>query len=460
MAASNPPSRSMPCVHAAFEQIRSLDFTRTPPLQDYPTTSSIPRTSPERLDAATAKLDHDQSTILPSSSPTAAPYLAAADDTVLYLAYGSNLCAQTFLGQRGIRPLSAVNVSVPTLRLTFDLPGIAYKEPCFANVAPRKISTPPKLPPGLPDPPEIPQPPPGYTFPPHLVADDDGDVTRRTAHGDPQWNNGLIGVVYEVTPDDYATIVRTEGGGASYKDILVPCIAIPSRPPGVPERPPVPGLPKPFWAHTLYAPRIPKIPGDDDGDDKKPDRKVFENGDDGDGGDDDGDDGDCQSPIDKLKDWWKKLLLSPIRPDPEYAQPSARYLQLIVDGAAEHDLPVEYQRWLSSLQPYTITSRLQSLGQFLFLAFITPVMLLYFALGSFLADENGQTPVWFGLMMETYFHLVWGGYDRCFKPVFGDGERTVKEDDDSEGMRRRFGMRNRSWRESSIDEEKASLFSG
>lgn len=452
----------MPCVHAALQQIRSLDFTRTPPSQDYPPISSIPRTSPERLDAATAKLSsHDHTTILPSSSPTAAPYLAATDDTVLYLAYGSNLCAQTFLGQRGIRPLSAVNVSVPTLRLTFDLPGIAYKEPCFANVAPRKIPAPPKLPPGLPDPPEIPQPPPGYTFPPRVVADADGDVTRGTAHGDPQWNNGLIGVVYEVTPEDYATIVKTEGGGASYKDILVPCIAIPSRPPGVPERPPVPGLPKPFWAHTLYAPRIPKIPGDDDGDDEKSDRKVFENGDDGDGGDDD--DGDCQGPIDKLKEWWRNLILSPIRPDPEYAQPSARYLQLIVDGAAEHDLPVEYQRWLRSLQPYTITSRLQAIGQFLFLAFTTPVMLLYFALGGLLADENGQTPVWFGLMMETYFHLVWGAYDRWFKPVFGDGERTVEEDDDdddAEVARRWSGMRNRPWKESSIDEEKASLLSG
>lgn len=354
-----------------------------------------------------------------------------------------------------------MNVSVPTLRLTFDLPGIAYKEPCFANVAPRKIPAPPKLPPGLPDPPEIPQPPPGYGFPPRAVSsrrrrnDDDDTLAGGTAHGDPQWNNGLIGVVYEVTAEDYATIVRTEGGGASYKDILVPCIAIPSRPPGVPERPPVPGLPKPFWAHTLYAPRIPTQPGDDDGDDQ-PDRKVFGNEDDDD--DDDGDDGDCESPIDKVKDWWKKLLLSPIRPDPEYAQPSARYLKLIVDGAAEHDLPVEYQRWLGSLQPYTITSRLQALGQFLFLAFVTPVMLLYFALGNFLADENGQTPVWFALTMETYFHLSWGAYDGWFKPIFGDGERTIDEDD-GEDAKRWSGMRNRSWKtkESSTDEEKASL---
>ncbi|KAJ4417678.1 hypothetical protein N0V82_006039 [Gnomoniopsis sp. IMI 355080] len=450
MASTSSPASST-CIHAVLQNIRALDFTRTPSSQEYPSVASIPRTSRERLEPAIAKDAHEA--ILPSSLPTAAPYLAT--DTVLYLAYGSNLSAQTFLGQRGIRPISAVNVSVPTLRLTFDLPGIAYKEPCFANVAPRKIPEPPKLPPGLPDPPEIPYPPPpGYTFPPRAAQKD--ETTGRFAHGDPEWSNGLIGVVYEVTPEDYATIVRTEGGGASYKDILVPCIAIPSRPPGVPERPPVPGLPKPFWAHTLYAPRIPSPPGDGDGDDEA-NYGPFEKGDDGDG---DGDDDD-KCPLDKLKDWWRKLLLSPMRPDPEYAQPSARYLKLLVDGAAEHDLPVEYQRWLSSLQPYTITSRLQALGQSLFLAFVMPVMLLYFALGSFLADENGKTPIWFGLLMETYFHLSWGAYDRWFKPMFGDGERTVRDDDDGEGARRRCETRKRPWREEAcVDEEKANLIGG
>ena len=53
--------------------------------------------------------------------------------TVLYLAYGSNLCAETFQGKRGIKPLAAVNVVVPSLQMTFDLPGIPYAEPCFAN---------------------------------------------------------------------------------------------------------------------------------------------------------------------------------------------------------------------------------------------------------------------------------------------------------------------------------------
>ncbi|KAF3762813.1 hypothetical protein M406DRAFT_231949, partial [Cryphonectria parasitica EP155] len=362
----------------------------------YPPVSSLGRTSYDRLARASPKPCPEEP--LPSSSPLAAPYLAdATSSTVLYLAYGSNLCAQTFLGQRGIRPLSAVNVSAPSLRLTFDLPGIAYKEPCFANTAPRKIPKPPKIPPGLPDPPAvvIPHPPPGRV------------------PGDPQWDGGLIGVVYEVTPEDYAKIVKTEGGGSSYQDILVPCIPIPTRPPGIPEDPPYPGLPKPFLAHTLYAPRLPKKP--EDGDDGNND-----DGDDSDGDDDD------DGPLDRLKDWWKKLLLQPVRPDPEYAQPSARYLKLIVDGAAEHDLPVEYQRYLASLQPYTITTRLQALGQFLFLALVGPWLALYLGLSRVLADDNGRVPVWLGLVMDTFFHLTWGLYDRWFKPLFGDGERTVE----------------------------------
>lgn len=122
------------------------------------------------------------------------------------------------------------------------------------------------------------------------------------------------------------------------------------------------------------------------------------------------------------------MLLSPIRTDPDYAQPSARYLKLIVDGAAEHELPMEYQRWLRSLQPYTITSRLQAVGQLLFLAFVAPITLVMI-IGNMLADKNGQMPIWITLLMETIFHLAWMTYDRLFKPVFGDGERTEDTDD-------------------------------
>ncbi|PSR84117.1 hypothetical protein BD289DRAFT_334279, partial [Coniella lustricola] len=395
----------------------ALHARSTPRPADYPPISSIPRTKPDRLSRATPKPDVQEP--VPASSPLAAAFLAdsipSGPPTVLYLAYGSNLCAKTFLGTRGIRPLSAINVSAPSLRLTFDLPGIAYKEPCFANTAPRKIPKQPRLPPGLPDPPKL---PPGFAPPPSSTktSTKHGAAAAAAApldYNELEWDGGLIGVVYEVTAEDYATIVRTEGGGASYLDILVPCIPLPARSPGIPENPEYPELPKPFLAHTLYAPRMPKKPDDGDRDD-----------------DDDDDDDDDKTPLDRLKAWWRHLLLQPMRPDPEYAQPSARYLQLLMDGAAEHGLPLPYQRYLASLQPYTITSRLQAVGQFLFLSVAMPVMLLYLFLGRAVAGEDGRVPVWFALTMDTVFHLLWLAYDRLFKPVFGDGERTVEEDED------------------------------
>lgn len=449
------------CVKATLDRVWNLNFKSQVPTPDYPPVSSIPRTSPDRLQRATPKespADH-----IPSSSPSANDYLydhTASVPTVLYLAYGSNLCAQTFLGQRGIRPVSSVNVSAPSLRLTFDLPGIPYQEPCFANTALRKV---PKHPP-IPDPPgkvpDLPHPPP-YTFPPK--SEEAEQVSRRdrsptalrngvhqnmdtNAYGDPEWDKGLIGVVYEVTPEDYAEIIKTEGGGTAYQDILVPCIAIPNKV-RIPEDPPIPELPKPFFAHTLYAPRIPKKPGDGDDDDDDGDKKHSKMARDG----DDGGDGGDKSPLDRLKDWWQDMLLKPIRPDPEYAQPSARYLKLITDGAAEHGLPDEYQVWLAKLQPYTITSRRQTIGQYLFLGLAMPLMGLFLGLSKWLADDRGKIPLWFGLFMETLFHLVWLGYDRIFKPVFGDGERTEDEDE----RRRHHGTR-RMLRSSIVirDEEK------
>lgn len=452
------------CVKATLDRVWNLNFKSDVPTQNYPPVSSIPRTSPDRLQRATPKespADH-----IPSSSPAANDYLydhTASVPTVLYLAYGSNLCAQTFLGQRGIRPVSAINVSAPSLRLTFDLPGIPYQEPCFANTALRKI---PKHPP-IPDPPgkvpDLPHPPP-YTFPPkskeaeeRSSRDQSSAALNNRAHqgagknayGDPEWDNGLIGVVYEVTPEDYATIIKTEGGGSAYQDILVPCIAIPNKV-GIPEDPPIPELPKPFFAHTLYAPRIPKKPDDGDDDDDKNARRARDG--DGDGGD--GDDGEDKSPLDRLKDWWQDMLLQPIRSDPEYAQPSARYLKLIMDGAAEHGLPDEYQDWLAKLQPYTITSRRQTIGQYLFLGLFMPLMSIFLELSKRMADDRGKIPLWLGLFMETMFHLVWMGYDKVFKPVFGDGERT----EDEEERRRHRGSR-MMLRHSTVirDEEKLGL---
>ncbi|KAF7563298.1 hypothetical protein G7046_g839 [Stylonectria norvegica] len=340
--AVNLDADSSECPFAVLQKYKESLYQPTP--KAYPTIASIPPTSASRL--AEAAEDAADEPDRPKST------------TYLYLAYGSNLSAETFLGMRGIRPLSQTNVNVPTLQLTFDLPGLPYREPCFANVAFRKIPTNPKLPDPT-NPPKVPPFDPNPPFqPPHATYGSD--------------LGGLVGVVYEVTEEDYRTIIRTEGGGASYKEIIVPCLAIPPKM-TIPEKPPVPELPKPFLARTLYAPFIPESNLPDDP---------------------------------RKKKWWYRFITRPQR-DPNYSEASARYLKLITDGAREHDLPDDYQAWLGSLRPYTITEWPQMVGQMLFLGTWGFLFLLMLGLSKIFADKDGHLPKWLTLYTTVLFNVAW-----------------------------------------------------
>ncbi|PMD39591.1 hypothetical protein L207DRAFT_428551 [Hyaloscypha variabilis F] len=328
---------------------------------------------------------------LPSTSPSR---LTSTSDekTILYLAYGSNLSAETFKGNRGIRPLSAVNVHVPSLNLTFDLAGIPYIEPCFANT---QYHTPPPS-----------------SKPTTSISSPDYHKNR--------WTKGLIGVVYEVTPEDYRTIIATEGGGASYHDVIVPCYALPKGTKMVDTTPS--GVP--FMAHTLLSPRA---------------SDPASNQNTGNGGV-------------KKKD-------GITRPDPSYAQPSARYLKLITDGGEEHSLPGEYMAYLYNIRPYTITTRKQRAGQALFLAIWMPIVMAVIVFSKVLADEDGRVPAWWVSVMSLMFRGVWGSYDMVFKKVFGDGERTIYDDgdgDDEKEVGKVWGCRRGCVRLENYDEKKMS----
>jgi hypothetical protein len=299
----------------------------------------LPPPSKERLEASIIETPLDGTKLAKSD-------IGAAEEkgkTVLYLAYGSNLCNETFREKRGIRPLSQVNVLVPSLRLTFDLPGVPYYEPCFGNSALR-------------------------------VAGD--EEVGEDYHKD-RWHKGMVGCVYEVTPTDYVHIIATEGGGASYQDILVDCYPLASDTDTVPERP----TSLPFKAHTLFAPLT------------------------------------------------NETRLS--RPDPSYAQPSARYLKLITDGAAELGLPMEYQVYLNEIRTYTITSTRQTMGRILLLGVWLPIIMAFFAISALLQDKNGKVPKWVGLLMGWLFMGMWMSYDGVWKNVFGDGERTEGDEEDA-----------------------------
>lgn len=345
------PDNSVSCCRKLIGRLSSLRRRDQRPKRVF---APIPKTTQDRLDASLCDAPLDATAITPSN-------ISAAKEkgkTVLYLAYGSNLCNETFRGVRGIKPLSQVNVLVPSLRLTFDLAGIPYAEPCFANSA-RRI-------------PDSPAPNPDE---PHYHKD--------------RWQKGLVGVVYEVTLSDYAYIIATEGGGASYHDILIDCYVLPSAD-TVPSHPTTAA----FKAHTLFAPTV------------RPDEAHA---------------------ADRTS-----------RPDPSYAQPSARYLKLITDGATECDLPAEYQDYLHNIRPYTITTRKQAAGKALFTAIWMPFILMIFAMSRRLQDDKGRAPKWFARLTAMIFAGMWLSYDGVFKKTFGDGERTIGDEMDGRTVERPY----------------------
>ncbi|KAF5018554.1 hypothetical protein F66182_9448, partial [Fusarium sp. NRRL 66182] len=235
-----------------------------------------------------------------------------------------------------------------------------------------------------------------------------------------RWDEGLIGVVYEVTEEDYGTIIRTEGGGAGYKEIVVPCIPLPPRI-SIPEKP-YPDIPKPFLSRTLFAPQIPDKDLPDDP---------------------------------RKKKWWYRFLIGPQR-EPGYAQASARYLNLIKDGAKEHELPDGYQRWLHSLQPYTVTTWRQRIGGLLFMLISGSVFLTIISLSKVFADKRGKMPRWLVIAMTVTFSVTWMMYDNIFKPVFGNGERTEEKGESKMKIRRRTWSKMLDHYQY-MDEEKAAL---
>jgi hypothetical protein len=298
---------------------------------------AVSRTTQARIDASRDDQPIDLPSLLQDTSPS-------TTETVLYLGYGSNLSAETFLGKRNIKPLSQANVVVPSIALTFNLPGIPYTEPCFANSRYR---------------------------------DEDSKESTSDYHKD-RWHKGLVGVVYEVTKSDYAHIIATEGGGSGYQDVVVPCYPLSSNPK---ESVPLHPQGNHGKAHTLLAP------------------------------------------------------LTTLRSDPSYAQPSARYLKLITDGAAEHRLPYEYQDFLHQIRTYHPTTTKQRLGSFIFLSVWAPILLFMFqGPARIFLRPDGTYPPWFAAFARAVFTGCWGSYDHFFKPMFGDGERTTKEIEENESF--------------------------
>lgn len=61
-------------------------------------------------------------------------------EDIWYFAYGSNMNSKTLTGQRKVDPAESVAAVLPNYKLTFQMPGIPYREPCFASVSPSSSS--------------------------------------------------------------------------------------------------------------------------------------------------------------------------------------------------------------------------------------------------------------------------------------------------------------------------------
>ena len=364
------PSTSLPADDVAVTVLEELQIVKSASGQSHPHRKHLPEPSQQRLKASLREHPLDINASRTIGVPQELGARSEEPETLFYLAYGSNLCAETFQGKRGIRPLSAINVVVPQLVMTFDLAGLPYAEPCFANTKYRHISDPSAT---------------SVSEKTPLLFTPTSEHNKHKFHN-PQWPRGLVGVVYEVTLADFAHILATEGGGASYQDVLINCHPLPRDTQHVPEKPTTAA----FKAHTLYSPVYPPgeappgVPG------------RFS------------------------------------RPDPNYAQPSARYLKLINDGADEHSFPPDYKAYLEELAPYTITSQKQRLGGFIFRMTWLPLITAIFGLNALFADDKGQAPKWLALITGAVFRGVWISYDKFFYGMFGDGERTQERGGDEE----------------------------
>ncbi|PYI03820.1 GliK protein [Aspergillus sclerotiicarbonarius CBS 121057] len=352
------------------------------------TSQSLPETTTERQRVSTTDRSLDKDADL-ADKVTAHHFEKTGDgnppseETVLYLAYGSNLCSETFLGTRGIKPLSQINVVVPSLWLTFDLPGIPYMEPCFAATRLRKA--------------------PSVEEGSNRIESNESDekTALETSHliqktPDYTPNMPLIGVVYEVTLTDYARIIATEGGGRGYEDKVVDCYPFPkSYNPAdpLPERPST----KPFKAHTLLSPAVAEDFLETTG----------------------------QAPTTPRKRTFVSRFSPLVRPNPFYAQPSARYLNLITTGAAEHDFPITYRNYLAGIQPYRITTLRQKIGKAVFVGCWGPPVFIVLLLQRMCAGSDGRSPAWLVRFADAVFFTFWQSYDNVFRGLFGDGERTI-----------------------------------
>ncbi|KAK3811392.1 MAG: hypothetical protein JOS17DRAFT_496802 [Linnemannia elongata] len=112
-----------------------------------------------------------------TTSSTTTMSSISSEETIWYLAYGSNMCPTILTDSRKITPLETKQVRVPDYWLSFDLGGIPFSEPCFASILKKE---PEKM--------------------------------GEREYAEEAYPMELHGVVYRITLRDWELIVHSEGG--------------------------------------------------------------------------------------------------------------------------------------------------------------------------------------------------------------------------------------------------------
>lgn len=228
------------------------------------------------------------------------------ESSVLYLAFGSNLSKNILEKVRKVYPKSATPVVIPGYALTFDLAGIPYAEPAFANIIPKQGAQ-------------------------------------------------LHGVVYEITRAELFAIFATEGGGAGYEQISV--------------------------------------------------------------------------------DWnGKPVFTLMCSRDRRECYPSRRYVNILLDGAKQHQMPTEYVKRLQRIRTYEARGLWTKIGSMLFLAFWLPVVYSTFRLNSAWAKTFGKIPLTVMKSTRGMFYLMWWYHDQFWSKVFGRGDVVASLPSDDEAF--------------------------
>ena len=313
-------------------------------------------------------------TLLSGDAASAAALLEEPDKPIWYLGYGSNLNSNVFKGKRKIKPLEERHVLVEGLELTFDLPGLPYLEPRFANCrfTTSTLSN-------------------GSTEPRNDEKDPNYVERRCDFDFNAPWTGkgALIGVAYLISAEDFARVIKSEGGGSGYKMVSVQAKVF--------RRKVKPGSGEERFELT----------------------------------------GETVNAF--------TLLASDETIRKPFGQPSKRYLTLIQQGAkgeractdfilrlnfdfVEHKLPPNYIAYLDSLTPYFAGTFRQELGAAVFIALCGIPLTVIMMFGLTFAHKDGSYPRWVNESRRKLARLIWRIYDDYMTGMFGDGERTIKKD--------------------------------